>query len=387
MTTKEMFINHLTKKYPSLSQENLSELISDQLFSPFTLELPKALAQQIQKVVSAFFELRQNKKYQEYVLSQNSELQGYRPGNFALSNSLDFHISENNELKLIEVNTNAAFLALGLELYETLQIKNPTLEIKPNLIRDVIQEEASLAGLHQRPMKVAIVDENPKAQRLYVEFLLYNEIFKHHGFESQIFDIQDPKLAEAHFIYNRHTDFFLSKPESAILKKSYFDGKHGVSPNPFEYALLADKTRFIDWSNLERFSQLADISKNSADTLSKIIPKTFLPTDVSKEDLWNLRKNLFFKPRQSFGSKQTYKGQAISRKVFDEIYSTDFIAQELVTPKEEVFHYDSQDVKMKYDLRCYFYKDHFQLAIARFYQGQVTNLRTPLGGFAAVKFV
>ena len=41
----------------------------------------------------------------------------------------------------------------------------------------------------------------------------------------------------------------------------------------------------------------------------------------------------------------------------------------------------------KFDLRFYVYRDALQLMVARVYQGQVTNLRTPGGGFAAVRVV
>ncbi len=39
---------------------------------------------------------------------------------------------------------------------------------------------------------------------------------------------------------------------------------------------------------------------------------------------------------------------------------------------------------MKTDFRLYFYRDRILGLAARLYQGQVTNLRTPGGGFAPV---
>jgi hypothetical protein len=39
---------------------------------------------------------------------------------------------------------------------------------------------------------------------------------------------------------------------------------------------------------------------------------------------------------------------------------------------------------MKFDVRAYAYRDEILLLGARAYQGQVTNLRTPGGGFSAI---
>jgi len=39
---------------------------------------------------------------------------------------------------------------------------------------------------------------------------------------------------------------------------------------------------------------------------------------------------------------------------------------------------------MKFDVRAYAYRDDVLLLGARVYEGQVTNLRTPGGGFSAI---
>jgi hypothetical protein len=64
-----------------------------------------------------------------------------------------------------------------------------------------------------------------------------------------------------------------------------------------------------------------------------------------------------------------------------------FVAQEFAPPAEVDVLQDGQNLKMKYDLRCYTYKDELQLVIARLYQGQTTNLKTVGGGFAIVDFI
>lgn len=72
-------------------------------------------------------------------------------------------------------------------------------------------------------------------------------------------------------------------------------------------------------------------------TIRRSIPSTQLVSDLDKNELWNSRKNLFFKPTNSFGSKQTYKGASISRRVFEEITTSEFIAQEYVGASERIF--------------------------------------------------
>jgi hypothetical protein len=89
---------------------------------------------------------------------------------------------------------------------------------------------------------------------------------------------------------------------------------------------------------------------------------------------------------RSFGSKQSYRGGTISRKMFDEIIHQGFIAQEFVPAPEMEFEAPEGKLSLKYDLRFYAYQDQLQGVIARLYQGQTTNLRTTHGGFAPVIF-
>jgi hypothetical protein len=48
--------------------------------------------------------------------------------------------------------------------------------------------------------------------------------------------------------------------------------------------------------------------------------------------------------------------------------------------------YDNQNLHFKYDLRFYFFEVEIHLGMARLYQGQVTNLQTPLGGLTPLEF-
>ena len=48
---------------------------------------------------------------------------------------------------------------------------------------------------------------------------------------------------------------------------------------------------------------------------------------------------------------------------------------------------DSYMENWKFDLRFFTYRDQIQLAVARSYQGQVTNFSSRYGGLTAVEFI
>ena len=89
---------------------------------------------------------------------------------------------------------------------------------------------------------------------------------------------------------------------------------------------------------------------------------------------------------QAFGAKQSYRGSSITRKNFDPMIDRGFIAQEFIPAPEKTFETPEGPKKFKYDLRFYAYQDRVQSAVARLYQGQVTNLQTKDGGFACIRF-
>jgi len=106
--------------------------------------------------------------------------------------------------------------------------------------------------------------------------------------------------------------------------------------------------------------------------------------------LWDARRSLFFKPVAGFGGRAAYRGDKLTKRVWQDILAGDYVAQAIVAPGERVI--DDPDPlaaaqatkAMKYDLRAYTYNGAVQWVAARMYQGQTTNFRTPGGGFAPV---
>lgn len=369
--------------------------MAEYLLSPYEIELPAHALKQAQDFADATFSLREIPGYQQKVLQRQTQLFSshainHDPGNKSIVMSYDFHIDIDGVLKLIEINTNASFLALGTEMYEFRQKKLPVADFSVKEIqRDILNE----MSLHQKKnpkhkfdakkLKVAIVDDHPLQQRLYAEFLVYQEWFRSWGWSTEIKDCAEPFKAD--FIYNRATDFYLEEPGSQQLKTYFQEDSAVLSPNPYEYMMLADKERMIEWSEPE-FLENCGLSPEKIKALRKNLPKAKELTVERADELWTRRKHYFFKPLRAFGAKQSYRGASISRKAYDEIVGKGFIAQEFVPSPERIFETPEGQQNFKFDLRFYAYQNRIQSVVARIYQGQVTNLRTPYGGFAPVTF-
>ncbi len=373
---KASFVSYLSQKYPDLSRGLLESLISEELLSPFQINLSQEQVDRIKTEILIYWKLRNwgaanlNAQFAKYGLR--------RPANYAVCMSYDFHINCKGQPELIEINSNASFLALGLELYSFLKLPNPAGPFGKNDLVKMFLSELALCNAKEN--SIAIVDENPGQQRLYLEFLIYKSLFEKHNIASAIFDINDlDTFKNFSLIYNRYTDFYLQAEKSAEIKKLYNAASLHLSPPPYEYFLLADKQRFLDWN------QQNEIEK----PLSLL--KTYDLATADKDEIWTERKKLFFKPKNSFGGKQAYKGISMSRKMFDAVFNANFIAQQFSQPSTVTVEMEQkkqlEKQEFKYDLRCFVYKNELQLIIARLYQGQTTNLRTKGGGFAGVKLL
>ncbi|MFM8339645.1 MAG: hypothetical protein ACKN9C_06615, partial [Fluviibacter sp.] len=86
----------------------------------------------------------------------------------------------------------------------------------------------------------------------------------------------------------------------------------------------------------------------------------------------------FFKPQAGFGSRAAYRGDKLTKRVFEDIIQGGYVAQTFAPPPEVVIHGGSvaETTTLKYDLRVYAYDGQIQLLAARLYQGQTTNFRT-----------
>lgn len=376
MSVNTRFVDFLHQKYSSLPRMETS----DRLICSSPLLIKPQVFEKIRSEITAYSNLRDwTVKHKKHSFEEKKLIV---PPNFAVCNSFDFHVDMNDEIHLIEINTNAAFMALGLNLYEFFDRKN-LVRFNESALVEMFRQELQLSGASNDC--IFIMDEKPEEQRMYFEFLVFKEIFKSHGLNCEIVDATNEdavrKIPTGSFVYNRYTDFYLNESKSNLIKERYNNREIFLSPHPWEYFQIADKERFLDWT-----AQL------EVPHPSSLLPAYDLDVEPA-EKIWPLRKNYFFKPKSSFGSKGVFKGASVSKKVFDRFFGNHFIAQKLALPAEidiavEIVkegHPVLEIQKMKYDLRCYTYREELQMIIGRVYQGQTTNLRTEGGGFTIVE--
>ncbi|MBY0314268.1 MAG: hypothetical protein K2Q26_02025 [Bdellovibrionales bacterium] len=387
-THHQKLVSLLKAKY-GFSEDVLQQRVSPHLVSMFELTLPRSVLEKAQAVVRDLHRLTQSPSYIRWVDQQTAGHLSRWPSTPSMLCSLDVHVLDNGEIKIIEINTNASSFLIGCELYESRHISTFP-EARQDLksaIRSMLPKKEKLSTL--------IVDENPQQQNLWIEFAMFKSFFETElGLKAEIADVKDLILTSdkkisyqqtpIDFIYNRHTDFKFE--QHAALLESYIQHGTVISPNPRGYELLADKKRLVEYSGdlLDRVEAQENIKL--AALRGAILETKKFSEFSSMDDLWSKRSKYFFKPPNMFGGKSVYRGKSISRTVFQRIYEGEYIAQEYAPPGEFTGQHDGQELKFKYDLRFYFFADRIHMGLARLYQGQLTNLQTLYGGLTPLKF-
>lgn len=310
----------------------------------------------------------------------------------------DFHLNGQGA-HLIEINTNAGggFLAALLTgsqhdagLYGA-EVCEPDLEqVFLEMFRSEWRRERGTAPL----AAVAIVDEQPEQQYLYPEFLLAMRMFRQAGIAAFIVD---PAQLEARadglyhdgtridLVYNRLTDFTLQR--FPHLLAAWQQRQLVLTPNPEHHARHADKHRLALLSDADAL-RLRGVSPGAIDALKRGVPETRVVRTEDAAQWWDERKQWFFKPASGYGSKGAYRGDKMTKRVFEEVVHSDYVAQRLALPGERKVCLEGMEPQsLKFDVRCYVYAGRIQLVAARLYQGQTTNFRTPGGGFSVVRVV
>lgn len=305
----------------------------------------------------------------------------------------DFHLAADGP-RLIEINTNAggAFIAALLPgAFEPCCAVAAPAEIgafEDRIIEMFLSEWRRQRGAG-RPARIAIVDDAPHAQYLRPDFLLAQRLFLSRGVDAVIADAADldfrggrllHREAPVDLVYNRLVDFALADPAHAALRAAFEKGAAVVTPNPLHHALFADKRNLVFLSDPDAL-RAAGLDAEDVAALSRAVPKTMTATRAEADALWAGRRNLFFKPFAGHGSKAVYRGEKLTRAVFERIALGGYVAQEFAPPGIRV---GEDRTERKVDIRLYTYDGAVLLAAARVYQGQTTNFRTPGGGFAPI---
>jgi hypothetical protein len=362
--------------------------------SPGHMERMQALITAIEAVVAM-------PSYRTEVLGNAPEAAQKHTAARSVFMGYDFHVTPEG-FGLIEINTNAGGAMLNALVARAQRACCPEVAglVPPPAMADqfeaailaMFRQEWTAAG-HTRPLRsIAIVDSDPQEQYLYPEFLMFQRLFQEQDIQAVITDPSELALRDGQLwygdlaidlVYNRLTDFLLESPANAHLREAHLTDAAVLTPHPQAHALYADKRNLVLLSNDEHLQRLGVPDQTRAILLAGI-PETRLVQREQADLLWAQRKKLFFKPAAGYGSRATYRGDKLTRRVWEDILAGDYVAQALVAPGQRAVSDGETPERLKFDLRNYAYAGQVQWVAARLYQGQTTNFRTPGGGFAPV---
>lgn len=376
------------------------------LFAESPVFVTEACVRRQAEIIAAVERIIALPAYQARVLRYAPPTARYVPKARGVFLGYDFHLGAEGP-RLIEINTNAGGGMLNALLLRA-QRRCGDLASAPEGVRpavfssgqdveqvflDMFLEEWRLERGNASLRCIAIVDEQPENQFLLPEFLLFKNLFERNGIEALICDpgtlefrggevwYRDRRID---LVYNRMTDFGLRARINESLRTAYLTGAVVVTPNPRVHALYADKRNLILLTDTAALREMG-VDEDTVAVLHQGIAHTRGVRAEDAEALWAARKGLFFKPAAGYGSKAAYRGDKLTRRVFEEvIIRGDYVAQSLIPPSERHLKVGDGPSAFKVDLRNYVYRGHVQLIVTRVYQGQTTNFRTPGGGFAPV---
>ena len=350
-------------------------------------------------VVSSVEAILRTEAFQDAAMTWAPEIARFDPGSLGGVLSYDFHLTTSGP-RLIEINTNpgGAFLNSVLGRFQKLCCNEEegfaTVPVGVDPDRSLLDTFVADWRMQRgdAPLQVvAIVDEAPAQQYLYPEFLLVAELLRRRGISAIVCDPREIVArggriyhggARIDLVYNRLTDFSLTRAEHAAIRAAYLAGTIVLTPHPRAHALYADKrnlTLLCDPAFIRQYSA----SDVAIAVLQQTVPHTEIVTAENRERLWSRRREFFFKPATGYGSRAAYRGDKLTKRVWEEISVSPYVAQVVVAPSQRRLG-PSTDQALKVDVRVYAYAGDVKLVAARMYRGQTTNMRTPGGGFAAV---
>ncbi len=375
----------------SLNRDTLTSLdvpLPENIFANSPVFVPESVLKQQQQIITAIESVVALSAYQNNVLTYAPETALFIPKALGVFFGYDFHIDEKGNSKLIEINTNAGGALLNA-------LEEPLFQKITKAFLLNFQNEWQLSSNYSIPLKnIAIVDESPTKQYLYPEFVLFKRLFEQHGIQAIICAPEELRYhsqklwyenTSIDLIYNRLTDFSLQEENQKALMIAYLENNVVITPHPRAHALYANKRNLTILSNAQFLGEMG-VDKKTQNILINGIATTIRVEEKNASDLWSERKKLFFKPEKGYGSKATYRGDKLTKRVFDEILVRDYVAQSFVPPQTQQILINDLVETFKFDLRAYVYNGKTQLTCARLYQGQTTNFRTKGGGFAPVFF-
>lgn len=368
------------------------------LFSDVQMDLPQSTFRRLAGFVRTVSELVATPAYQSAIAERlGSALTPMPPG---VCLAFDFHVGvqAGDAPQLIEINTNAGG-ALLVTLLARAWGNQTGADLAEARLLKMFHDEWATWGSHRPLRTIAIVDDAPEQQYLYPEFVRWQKLFEAAGIQAWICAPEQVRCDDIgrlwygdqaiDLLYNRLTDFTLSTAPCAAIHAAWLQQQAGktagtlITPHPQAHALWADK-RNLQWLSDAQALRAFGLDADQASTIEDCVPRTVPVNADAAEQFWTTRKQWFFKPQAGFGSRAAYRGDKLTKRVFDEILQGGYVAQTFAPAPEVDVSAGDETLRLKYDLRVYAYAGEIQLLAARLYQGQTTNFRTPGGGFAPV---
>ena len=183
-------------------------------------------------------------------------------------------------------------------------------------------------------------------------------------------------------VYNRLTDFYLQSPAVEALRSAYEAGAIDAHAAPARSRAVCRQAQSLA---AERSRTPCRARRPAVrDRLSRAWHSAYGRGHArARRNLVGGRRDLFFKPASGFGSRAAYRGDKLTRRVWQGILGGGYVAQRFAIPSERRVRIDGTGNDLKLDIRAYV-AGEIQLVAARLYMGQTTNFRTPGGGFAPV---
>jgi len=385
------------------SGEVMADLLAQRptLFSATAVFLSRNTLAQLVEGIACLERAISHPQYRAAALRQAPPIAARAFGPLGVFVSYDFHLAPDGP-RLIEINSNAGGALLSASLMQAQRAccaamsgdmlpAGPQADPRPAYLA-MFREEWRRQRTQGSPRNILIVDDDPASQYLAPEFHLFRKLLARNFARCEIVDAATLQWRDGHLwhngepvdmVYNRLTDFYLTEPQHTALREAYEAGAVVLTPGPRTHALYADKRNLILLSDAQLLRRWG-IPAEDLERLSRLVPATRLVSPDNAEELWARRRTLFFKPATGFGAKAAYRGDKLTRRVWNDILAGTYIAQALVAPGERAIEVDGVRTRLKFDLRAYTYEGRVQLLTARTYSGQTTNFRTPGGGFAPV---
>jgi hypothetical protein len=356
-------------------EPDLFELLQERcptVFAARPVFVSQAQMTRMSELIAAIESVLALPAYREEIRAHSLPIAKHSSGALGVFMGYDFHATE-SDFGLIEINTNAGGALLNALMARARRTGCPEVaglvpppaqaESFESSIVTMFRQEWALAGRDRTLRSIAIVDEESTNQYLYPEFMLFKKLFEDHGIETVIADPADLELrsdtlwhgdVSIDLVYNRLTDFLLESKTNNRLLQAYLADATVLTPHPEAHALYADKRNLVLLSSEAHLLRLG-VPEDIRRILLAGIPHTEQVHRDKADRLWSQRKGLFFKPAAGYGGRAAYRGDKLTRRVWEEILAGEYVAQALIAPGLRVLDDNEAPQVLKFDLRNYVY--------------------------------